>query len=138
VTARNTAQGGGAHDLGYDAGSCNIGQEEIARRWRAGHSAAIVVIALLAVLVFVGAPPAARLFVALPAAGAAAGYLQARLRFCAAYGFRGLSNFGPVGRVTRVEDAGEAGRDRARALQIALAACGIGLMIGVGAFLLPL
>ncbi|HAF09661.1 MAG TPA: hypothetical protein DCK98_06215 [Chloroflexi bacterium] len=133
-----TAQRGSADDLAYQAGTCNIGREEIARRRRAGHSGTIVAVVLLAILTLSDAPPAARLFVALPAAAAAAGYLQASLRFCAAYGFRGLFNLGPLGRVAKVADVHHAAQDRARALQIALAAGGIGLVTGVAAFLLPL
>jgi len=133
-----TAPRGSADDLAYHAGTCNIGREEIARRRRAGHSGTIVAVALLAMLTLTEAPPAARLLVALPAAAAAAGYLQATLRFCAAYGFRGLFNFGPLGRVAKVADVHQAAQDRARALQIALAGGGIGLVIGVAAFLLPL
>ena len=133
-----TAPRGGARALAYQAGTCNIGPAEIARRRRAGHSGAIAAVALLAVLTLTDAPPAARLLVALPAAAAAAGYLQATLRFCAAYGFRGLFNFGALGRVMNVADVHQAAQDRARALQIALAAVGIGLVTGVAALLLPL
>jgi len=132
------AQPGGGNHVVYRAGTCNIGEEEIARRRRAGHTSTVAAIALLAALALTGAPRGARLLVALPAAGAAAGYLQAWLRFCAAYGFRGLFNFGPLGGVSKVTDAQEAIRDRTRARQIALAACASGLIIGVAASLLPL
>ena len=43
---------------------------------------------------------------------AAAGYLQAWLRFCAAFGLRGVFNFGPTGRQSSVADDAARRRDR--------------------------
>jgi hypothetical protein len=123
---------------GYQPGVCNIGPAEIARRRRGGHAAAAAAIGLLVVLVVVGAPPLLRLTVALPAAAAASGYLQARLKFCAGFGSRGVFNFGDVGPTNQVIDAESRKRDRARANQIGAASLAIGLVVGVAAFLLPL
>lgn len=115
----------------YAAGACNIGPAEIARRRRSGHLGVALTVALLAVLVALEAPPAARLLVALPATMAAIGYLQAQLRFCAAYGFWGVFNFGNLGRRDAVADAESLARDRRRALQIALGGLGIGLSVAL-------
>jgi len=125
-------------ELEYAPGVCNIGPAEIARRRRAGHLGLVASLGLLVVLVAVGAPPPARLAVALPAASAAAGYLQARLRFCAAFGWRGIVNFGPPGRAQPVADRAAAARDRRRAIEIALAALAIGLAAGLVAVIVPL
>ena len=76
----------------------NIGPAEIARRRRAGHIGALASLVLLGVLLAIGAPPLARLLVALPAAAAASGYLQAFFHFCAGFASRGVFNFGPLGR----------------------------------------
>ncbi len=122
---------------GYRAGVCNIGPDEIARRRRSGHVGLIASAGLLAGLVAIGAPRPARLAVAVPAAGAAAGYLQARLRFCAGFGAIGVYNFGPVGRTVQVEDRYAAVRDRRMAIQIGLASAAIGAAAGIGAALLP-
>ena len=70
---------------------------------------------LLVVLVAIGAPPIARLLVALPAAVAASGYLQAWFRFCAGFGSRGVYNFGALGSTRPVEDGEAHRRDRSRA-----------------------
>ncbi len=121
----------------YRPGSCNIGAAEIARRHRAGHVGLGAAIVLLAGLVAIDAPPMARLLVALPAAGAASGYLQARLRFCAGFGSRGVYNFGELGQAQRVADGDARGRDRARAMQIGLASLAIGAAAGIAAALLP-
>ena len=123
---------------GYQPGICNIGSAEIARRRMAGHVALIASVILLAVLVAIGAPPPARLLVALPAAGAASGYLQAWLKFCAGFGSRGIFNFGAVGGTEQVTDAEARASDRARARQIGLASLAIGVVVGVAAILLPL
>ena len=62
----------------YRPGVCNIGPAEIARRRRAGHVGLAVTLAALAVMLAVGAPPALRLLIAIPAALAAVGYLCLR------------------------------------------------------------
>ena len=120
---------------GYVPGVCNIGPAEIAQRRRSGHVGMIATGALFALLVAVDAPPAAHLLLAAPATIAAAGYLQAWLRFCAGFGALGVFNLGEVGPTEAVADAGARARDRLRALQIGLASLGIGLAVAVTAFL---
>jgi hypothetical protein len=112
----------------YIPGTCNIGPEEIALRRRAGHVGLAVTAALGAALLRSDLSPAWRLALALPAAGAASGYLQARQRFCANYGFRGLYNFEQRGHEQPVPVAGAQDEDRRRSLQIA----GTSAAIGVG------
>ena len=122
----------------YRPGVCNIGPEEIARRRRAGHVGLIVTLAVLAILVAIGAPHIVRLIVALPAAGAASGYLQAWLRFCAGFGSRGVFNFGPVGPMEPVVDPEARRRDRGRSMQIGVASLAVGVVVGIVAALLPI
>ena len=109
----------------YQPGVCNIGPAEIARRRRAGHVGLLAVLVLSAALIAIGAPPLARLLIGLPGAAAASGYLQARLKFCAGFGSRGVFNFGPLGRTQQV-------------VQIGLASLAIGIAVGILAILLPL
>jgi hypothetical protein len=113
---------------------------EIARRRRAGHVGLGATVILWGGLVAVGAPPPARLLVALPAALAASGDLQARLRFCAGFGSAGVFNFGSLGETSQVKDDAARARDRARAAQIGLASLvslASGLVVGALAVLLP-
>ena len=127
--------------LEYRPGICNIGPAEIARRRRAGHVGLAVTIVVLVALVAIGAPPLARIVVALPAAAAASGYLQAWFRFCAGFASRGVFNFGPLGQTELVADVANdeaRRRDRSRATQIGLASLAIGVAAGIAAFLLPL
>lgn len=133
-----TAPGASPARAGYQSGLCNIGPAEIARRRRAGHVGLGAAIVLLAGLVAIDAPPLSRLLVALPAAAAASGYLQARLRFCAGFGSRGVYNFGELGQTQQLEDAEALRRDRARAIQIGLASLAIGMAVGLVSVVLPL
>ncbi len=121
----------------YSAGACNIGEAEIARRRMAGHLGLAVSIGLLAVLVVTGAPHLLRLFMFLPATGSAVGYLQAKLRFCAAFGSRGVYNFGPVGSVVEVRDSEARRRDLLRSAQIFGLSALAGAAVAVVAVLLP-
>ena len=121
----------------YVPGVCNIGPAEIARRRRAGHAGVIAAIGLLVVLIAIGAPPVARLLVALPVMVGASGYLQAWLRFCAAFGSAGVFNFGERGTTQAVVDPEARRRDRAKAFRIGLGAFAIGLAAGIVAALLP-
>ena len=125
-------------DAGYQPGVCNIGPDEIRRRRRAGHAGLVAAVVLLVVLVAVGAPPVARLLVAIPAAMAASGYLQAWLKFCAGFGSRGIFNFGDVGETHDVVDAAARAQDRSRARRIGLASLAIGVAVAIVATLLPL
>lgn len=121
----------------YQPGVCNIGPDEIRRRRQAGHIGLIAAVGLFVGLVVVGAPPLARLLVAVPAAMAASGYLQARFKFCAGFGSRGIFNFGAIGETRDVIDAEARRQDRAKARQIGLASLAIGIAAGVFATLLP-
>ena len=122
----------------YKAGVCNIGPAEIRRRRMSGHVGLGVALALLAVLVVIGAPPILRLAVVLPAAVSASGYIQARLRFCANYGWRGIFNVGEIGDDGEVVDAAARAADRRRALRIGLSSLAIGVLVGLLAVLLPI
>jgi hypothetical protein len=122
----------------YRPGTCNIGPAEIARRRRAGVVGIGAAIALAAALLVVDAPVAARWLVALPLAVGAVGLLQARLRFCAAYGAAGVRNFGALGEAERVEDAAARRADRSKSAAIFLAGGAIGLAGALALVLLPL
>jgi hypothetical protein len=120
----------------YVPGTCNIGPEEIALRRRFGHAGLAVTAALGAALLRSSRNPAWRLALALPAAGSAAGYLQARQHFCANYGFRGRYNFDARGHEQPVPAAGPGAaeareEDRRRSVQIATSSAVIGLGVAL-------
>ena len=115
----------------YVPGTCNIGPEEIALRRRAGHVGLAVTVTLGAALLRSNLHPAWRLALALPAAGAASGYLQARQRFCANYGFRGLYNFDTRGHEQPVPLSDTGAEDRRRSIEIATSSAAIGLGVAL-------
>jgi hypothetical protein len=119
----------------YIPGTCNIGSEEIVLRRRAGHIGLAVTAALAAALLRSDLHPAWRLTLALPAAGAASGYLQARQRFCANFGFRGVYNFDARGHEQHVADDQAEVADRRRSLRISAASGAIGLGVALAAML---
>jgi len=123
---------------GYRPGACNIGPAEIRRRRAAGvlGFAAAAVLGLL--LIALDAPPLARLLVALPLAMGFTGFLQARLRFCANYGWRGIRNLGAIGDIEQVEDAEARRADRREALAIFGTAAAGGLAVALLFALLPI
>lgn len=119
----------------YVPGVCNIGPAEIARRRRAGWlGLGLTVVLWAAFIIFrVGAPW--RLFVILPAAMGATGFLQARMHFCAGFGISGAFNFGnEVGKTDSVTQAEFRRKDRAKAAQIGLYSLLIGLVVAAAAF----
>jgi hypothetical protein len=122
----------------YEPGVCNIGPTEIRRRRMAGHVGLVAAVALLVLLVAAGAPPITRLLVLVPAAVSASGYIQARMRFCAAFGSAGIFNFGGSGDAVSVADAEGRAADRRRALWIGITSAAIGTAVAVLAVLLPI
>ena len=123
---------------GYHPGACNIGPAEIARRRRTGIVGLAAAALLTAALVLLGAPAATRWLVAIPLAVGAIGLLQARFRFCAAFGLAGVRNFGAPGTVERVDDAAARRADRTKAVAISLAGGAIGVAGALLLVLLPL
>lgn len=115
----------------YVAGACNIGPAETARRRRAGERGALAAGLLLVLLRSTRAPRWWRLLVFFPAVVSAAGYLQAARHFCAAYGWRGVLNFGALGSAEQVGDEAFRAEDRRQALRIATESGAIGLGVAV-------
>jgi len=122
----------------YIPGVCNIGAAEIRRRIRGGWTGLAVTIVLWAVFFIFRVPGPWRLFLFLPAATGAAGFLQAAFHFCANFGMRGVFNFGPqAGKTDTVEQAEFRRKDRRKAGLISLASALIGIVIAVAGFLVP-
>jgi fatty acid desaturase len=123
----------------YQPGVCNIGPAEIRARRLSGVFGTAATLGLFAALVIFRADPAWRLVLFVPAAGAAAGFLQAAMHFCANYGWRGVFNFGDELRdTTSVAERAAAAADRRAALRIALLSAGVGALVAAGAALLPI
>ena|SRR5579862_1598377 len=104
----------------YVPGVCNIGTEERTRRRIFGWTGLITSMVLLAVLFTLKVNPWWRLFIFFPAALSAIGFLQARARFCLAYGLAGIFNFEMPGKGHRVKDDAALSLDKKKANQILL------------------
>jgi hypothetical protein len=115
----------------YVPGVCNIGPAEISMRRRFGHVGLVATAALATALLRSDRHRAWRLTLAVPAAGAAAGYLQAHHRFCADFGFRGRYNFDRRGREQPVPGDQAQALDRRRAWQIAATSAAVGLGVAL-------
>lgn len=104
---------------GYLPGVCNIGSREIMRRRAVGIAA--LVFALISGYTLYAADDlakSARWGVFFPLFVSAIGFIQARNKFCLAYGLAGTFNFGKIGDMERVFDAESKKTDRRKALAI--------------------
>lgn len=126
--------------LEYVAGACNIGPEEITRRKRAAAAGLAATLLFGAALLAGGAPSGfgPRLLIALPLTGAAIGWIQARRRFCLAYGLAGTFNLEKIGNMSRVAGASALAADRRTALIIAGQGLSVGLLGALLFSLIPL
>ena len=104
---------------GYLPGVCNIGSREITRRRAVGIAA--LVFALISGYTLYAADDltkSARWGVFFPLFVSAIGFIQARNKFCLAYGLAGTLNFGKIGDMERVFDADSKKSDRRKAVAI--------------------
>ena len=122
----------------YEPGVCNIGPAEIARRRRAGIVGALLTLGLFVALVALDMPPVFRLALFVPAAVAASGFIQARLRFCAGFAALGVFNFGGDGERVQIVDPEARARDRRRGREISVASFAIGAAVALLAVVLPI
>ena len=121
---------------GYVPGVCNIGPAETRRRRAIGWLGVAGVVVLCIGLRFVDAAPVWRLSVFLPASVAASGFIQARMHFCANFGFRGIYNFGGPGAGGSVAEQEALAKDRRKALEIGGMSAAIGAVAAVAAIAL--
>jgi hypothetical protein len=102
----------------YVAGSCNIGPSEIHRRYQVAIIGGVLYTILAIALIATDQESSMRLIAFAPAMLASVGYIQARNRFCFAYGLMGVFNFDTAGDVKKIKDPAALKADRAQALKI--------------------
>ncbi|MHA1966323.1 MAG: hypothetical protein ACW964_00850 [Candidatus Hodarchaeales archaeon] len=107
----------------YTAGTCNIGEEEIKQRRRIGRIG--LVLTLVSIVIYLGLVYSIGLdimvgvLIFLPAEMSAVGLLQARNKFCAAYGLTKQQNVSSsLGLTLKIEDISNQKKDRNKALKI--------------------
>jgi hypothetical protein len=102
----------------YIAGSCNIGPAEIKRRLQTAVVGGIAYLISAIALIARDASTPTRFVAFLPAMAATVGYVQARRKFCFAYGLAGFFSLEKAGATTKVKDPVALKADRAYAIKI--------------------
>lgn len=104
----------------YIPGSCNIGKEEIRRRYRIGFIGLVIALILAIVLYLTNADRTWKLLVFMPVFYSVSGFIQAVNKFCYFYGFRHLFSVNGIRNFTKVKDEQLIDKDRKKATQIVL------------------
>ena len=102
----------------YQAGTCNIGPSEIHRRYQSAILGGVIYLALAIYLITTDTSFTSRLIAFAPAMLASVCYVQAKSRFCFAYGLMGVFNFDKAGDVKKIKDPAALKADRANAAKI--------------------
>jgi len=113
----------------YQAGVCNIGGAEVARRRQVAILGGVLFLALALYSIIQNFSPIATLVLIAPASIFAIGFAQSRKRFCLAYGLMGTFNFQKLGSITKVEDKAALAADRKMAFQIIVQSMGLALIL---------
>ena len=122
----------------YIPGVCNIGPAERRKRRMGGIAGAVAALLILAGLLYIDASPWWRLILVIPAAGAATGFLQDALHFCAGFGMKGIYNvINSAGVVDNVDLEEFRLKDKKKALQITVWSGVIGVAFAVLTLLIP-
>ena len=121
----------------YIPGKCNIGTREIRRRQLIGGIGLFLTISTVFGFYHQHSSRMARFGTFLPALIMSIGYLQARKKFCLAFGFSGLFNFGNLGQTHHVISEADRETDHRAAIKLILQAIGLAAFITAFIFLLP-
>ena len=122
----------------YIPGVCNIGPAERRLRRMGGIAGTVATLFILVVLLVSGGPIWWRLILIIPAAGAATGFLQDALHFCAGFGMKGIYNvINSVGVVDNIDLEEFRLKDKRKALQITIWSGLIGVAFALLTLLIP-
>lgn len=138
MSDNNSEVGPSDSELEYVAGSCNIGVREIRRRQLVGGIGFFLTLSTVFGYYHQHSSHLARFGTFLPALVMSIGYLQARKKFCLAFGFSGLFNFGTLGGTRRVISEEDRKIDRKAAIRLLLQAAGLAAAVTAIVILLPI
>ncbi len=122
----------------YVAGSCNIGKGEIRRRQTVALIGLFLVFFSASTILGTDQSRSVRLSIFLPAMIFAVGFIQARKKFCLAYGLAGTFNFGKLGSISKVQSEEDKKADRKTAINIFIQSALLAAAITLVFFALPL
>ena len=113
----------------YQAGVCNIGPSEVARRRQVAYLGGALYISFLAFAILKDFSSIRTVTALFPAIIFSVGFIQSRRKFCLAYGLMGSFNFQKLGSLTQVEDQISLKADRTTAISILTQALGLALLL---------
>ncbi|MEJ6607546.1 MAG: hypothetical protein QNL07_06445 [Candidatus Planktophila sp.] len=102
----------------YIPGTCNIGEGEVNRRRMVAAIGFMISLSALATFLTTEISRTARISIFLPLLVTSIGWLQAKKKFCLAFGITGIFNFGKMGQISRVADPISRALDRNAALKL--------------------
>ncbi|MFM8627481.1 MAG: hypothetical protein ACKOCP_01655 [Candidatus Nanopelagicus sp.] len=122
----------------YVAGSCNIGKGEIKRRQTIALIGVFLIFFSASTILGTDQGRSVRLSIFIPAMIFAVGFIQARKKFCLAYGLAGTFNFGKLGSISKVQNEEDKKADRKTAINILIQSAALASAITLLFYLLPL
>jgi hypothetical protein len=122
----------------YIPGSCNIGKGEIRRRQLVALIGIFLTFSSATALLATNQSRTNRLSIFIPALIFSIGFVQARSKFCLAYGLAGTFNFERLGKISRVQSKQDRKADRKTAIIILLKSAALAALITALFFILPL
>ena len=122
----------------YIPGSCNIGKGEIRRRQLVALIGIFLTFSSAMALLATNQSRTNRLSIFIPALIFSIGFVQARSKFCLAYGLAGTFNFERIGKISRVQSVQDRKADRKTAIIILLKSAALAALITAIFFILPL
>ena len=121
----------------YIPGSCNIGPEEIKRRFRVGYTGLVLMVLLILCIKWLHLPHTVRLLLFLPAFYMLSGFLQAFGKFCYIYGWKGISSLTGRRKFRNITDETYLKQDRNRAIKFMMLVTLSSILLTAIYYLLP-
>ncbi len=122
----------------YSPGSCNIGPEEVKRRYRIGFTGLALMAVYVLCVEWLDLQRIVKLGLFFPAFYAVSGFLQAVRRFCFVYGWKGVASLGGRRKFKHVTDEVYLRQDRNMAITFVVIVTLGSVILTVVYFLLPL
>ena len=102
----------------YKPGSCNIGPEEIRRRYRIGFVGLGVTLLMALIIIYLDLPQYTRWFLFGPIFYGVSGFIQAQHKFCYVYGFQGIFSLTGRKKFSRSKEGIDIIKDRRTAMKL--------------------
>ena len=102
----------------YIPGNCNLGKEEINRRYRIGYIGLTLTILTILILYFTDAARIWRLLIFFPVFYGVSGFIQAAKKFCYVYGFRQVFSLEGIRSFKKINDQDSIKADQRTAMKI--------------------